>query len=386
MDGKIAPAVIKAVKGDDLATAVQNRLKLCSADEQYERDVGMWYGYCNTDGKGAAMLLRIFAILKTFGVMYKSKQNVWEDAHDLNVPVASLLSHGGRILILLPMSNSASRELGSKALTFIKGLTYDPLAALGNRGTYHTMRGKSTAGAVATHAALRLTGLASLGAILSTGHKTYTAGDDRLWSWLTNGDMHDRGLATHSTVQQDWADVDALPGLRGNRKLWFSEEKAGAASNVRDGLMGRHHYKNVALGGVGNINSFSGVKIEKDGAHGHLYVNYRAPQYKRFGCVLLGVEGSAPGMGNQYGKVHDANATKGEWSATGGKKWGSLVPTLNDDTSDKSNVTTWVCDMSAMPTSAAKGAVEGSNFGLTDLSEKPSRVLEADWAEVVRRY
>lgn len=383
-EGKIASTLIKQVKGDQ-AIAVQNRLKACSKEEQYERDVGMWYGYCNSTGKGAAMLLRIFAILKTFGVMYKADTGVWEDAADLNIPVASLLSHGGRILILLPMSNSASREIGNKALTFVKGLVYDPVAALGNRGMYHTMRSKSTAGAVVGHGLLRLTGLASLGSILATPHKTYTAGDDRLWSWLTHGDMHDRGLATHSTVQQDWSDLDNVPGLRGNRKLWFSEEKAGGASNLRDGLMGRHHYKNVALGGVGNVNSFSGVKVDKDGSHGHLYVNYRAPQYKRFGCLLLGVEGSAPGMGNQYGKVHDANATKGEWSATGGKKWGDLIKLYSPAKTEAANVTSWVCDMSAMNTSAAKGAVEATKFGLANLSDMPNRVIDANWDVVVSR-
>jgi hypothetical protein len=357
---------------------IQKILKNCTPEEQYERDVAMWYGYCKDGSKGAQLALRIFGMMSTFGVLCKRKGGAWESANVLGVPVASLLSHGGRIVFLLPMSNSASRNIYSKAKALVKGVTVDPIVAIGNRGTYHTMPGWV---AVVT----RPTGLASVMAVLSTGHKVYDAGDDRFWSWFADGDVHDRGVATHSTVAQDFGDA---PPLGFNRALWFTEEKAaktvgGVLSNLRDAVMGRHHYKNVALGGVGNRNPFSGVKIQKDGSHGHLYINYRSPGYKTFGCLMLGVEGSAPGMSNQYGKVHDAKATKGEWSATGGKKWENLIDLA--ESASNEDVTTWVCDLSSLNTTAAYGAVKAANFGIDDLSRMPQGVTVADWTEVLKR-
>ena len=101
--------------------------------------------------------------------------------------------------------------------------------------------------------------------------------------------------------------------------------------------------------------------------------------------MLLGVEGSAPGMDNQYGKVHDANATKGEYSATGGRKWTSLMPGIFYETEDKSDQTIFVCDMSARHTSAAQGDIGAANMTAAMLDEPVNPVLNADWTEVARR-
>ena len=382
LNGKIVSARRKKIKGAE--RDIHAVLNACLPIEQYERDVAMWYGYCNKDGAGARMCLRLFAAMAAHGMFYRKTDASWGDfgADFPDVPVASMLSHGGRILFLLPMSNSSARVLGKKALTLIKGVTYDPLKALVDRGQYHTMRGKSTAGAVALHGLARLSGVASVLAVVNTPHKVYAAGDDRYFDYLTNGDLHGRALATHSTIESD---PGAVPVLPKNHRLWFTEEKAGGGSNVRDAMMGRHNYKNVALGGVGQMNPFSGMTITKDGSHGHLYANYRAPSYKQFGCLLLGVEGSAPGMGNQYGKVHDANATKGEWSATGGKKWSALMPNTFWDPPGKADVTQFVCDLSYLPTSVSKGVIEGIGFTPAFLGAGIRPTAAADWVEVLHR-
>jgi hypothetical protein len=150
-------------------------------------------------------------------------------------------------------------------------------------------------------------------------------------------------------------------------------------------MAGRHFYKNVALGGVGNINPYSGVEIDANGAHGHLYVNYRAPQYKRFGSILLGVEGSAPGCENQYGKLHDAKATKGEFSATGGKKWSSILgdDALYTEFESKKDVTLFVCDLSDQHTS--KAMVNIGDFNANQLNLPLNEVRPANWADVIGR-
>ena len=381
-EGKITNALRSSTSG--AGKAIQEVLKKATVQDQYERDVAMWYGYCNRTSQGSAICLNIFSVLQKVGVLYKTKTAGWRDfGRDFpEIPIASMLSHGGRILFLLPMSNSLTREVSNTLGAFVKGITYDPLAAVVNRGTYHTTRMGGTVGQVAINVFTRGSGLASAGAILSTPSKMSAAGDDRFWNKLTKNNLHDRALASHSTYQTDWMDPPSLPG---GRHLWFTEEKAKLASNVLDSMAGRHYYKNVALGGVGNINPFSGVEIDANGAHGHLYVNYRAPQYKRFGSILLGVEGSAPGCENQYGKLHDAHATKGEFSATGGRKWESLLgkDAFYSDFESKKDVTLFVCDLSDQNTSKAMINIEG--FSANQLGEPLQPVRPAIWDEVRRR-
>jgi hypothetical protein len=394
-EGKITNALRSSTSG--AGKAIQEVLKKADVQDQFERDVAMWYGYCNRTSQGSAICLNIFSVLQKVGVLYKTRTDGWRDfGRDFpEIPVASMLSHGGRILFLLPMSNSLTREVSNTLGAFVKGITYDPLAAVVNRGTYHTTRMGGTVGQVAINVFTRGSGLASAGAILSTPSKMSAAGDDRFWNKLTKNNLHDRALASHSTYQTDWMDPPNLPG---GRHLWFTEEKAsgggflkhitgrsGDAHNLADSMAGRHYYKNVALGGVGNINPFSGVEIDANGAHGHLYVNYRAPQYKRFGSILLGVEGSAPGCENQYGKLHDAHATKGEFSATGGRKWESLLgkDAFYSDFESKKDVTLFVCDLSDQNTSKAMINIEG--FSANQLGEPLQPVRPAIWDEVRSR-
>ncbi len=336
--------------GERQAKEIRTLLLRCTEQEQYERDVAMWYGYCRSGSKGAKLTLKLLSIFKFAGIMYRDSNGTWQDfTHTFpHVPVASLLSHGGRILIQLPAANSWRHRvnLGNKVFTFVKGVTYDPLKSLvGNHQQKTILKQKLRWAPINLLARGAGVGVS----VLSVGHKTYEAGDDRFWWWLTGGRFsqgaaHTRALATHSTIR--CRHPKPLPQ---NRLLYFDEEKAPVTSNIRDSMMGRHHYKNLALGGIGNLNPFSGMKITKDGSHGHLYMNYRAPG-RAPGCLLLGVEGSAPGKGNQYGKVHDASATKGEFSATGGQKWDLLKPGTFYSPRSKKDATIFVCDLSDVPT------------------------------------
>ncbi|MCW2573515.1 MAG: uncharacterized protein JWO88_3573 [Frankiales bacterium] len=370
----------KKLKEDDDKRVVHAMLTGLDRARQIERDIAMWYGYCLGDSAGARMALHIFGAMKAHGVMYRKRDGTWADVSvDMpELPVASLLSHGGRILFQLPMSNSAAREFGNTALAVIKGVTGYELAksTFGNNAVGKGWKEKVSGPFVGI--------LSTLG----TFHKASAAGDDRMFDYLMNGDLHARVAATHSTVQTDWTDP---PDLMRDHHMWFTEEKAKGGShhlsNARDALMGRHAHKNVALGGVGKLNPYSGVKVDKAGGHGHLYVNYRAPQYKRFGAILLGVEGSAPGSSNQYGKVHDANAVKGEFSATGGEKWGTLYNGVfwEPPEKEKDDVTQFVCDLSYLPTSESKAKIENLHFAASDLGTGPNAVPVADWINVHQR-
>ena len=384
--GKVTQTKRKSPKG--AGPTIQAMLRGCSIKEQFERDVAMWYGYCSSDSRGARLMLKLFSLIKKRGVLYRNTQGTWADiqshAQLKDMPVAAMLSHGGRVLFQLPMSNSAARVGGHKVGAFLKGLTIDPVRALVNRGTFHTMRGKSTTAAVAGHFLVRSVGLASAASVLATPSKVYDAGDNRFWHWVTGGNMHYRVAATHSTLRTDWQDGSPNPkiDLGFKRRLWFTEEKAGKLSNFADAGMGRHHYKNVALGGLKNINPFSGVTVDKGGAHGHLYINYRPPSYHQFGCMLVGVEGSAPGKDNQYGKAHTAQAIKGEFSGTGGQKWDTIFPNTFYRAPDKQDVTIFVCDLSDLNTSAAMSITP---LNQSDLDKKMNGVTTANWTVVSKR-
>jgi hypothetical protein len=379
--GKFTDTLRAKVKGAE--KAIQGVLENATMYEQFERDVAMWYGYCRDNTKGAQLCLRLFTALQKHGVFYKNVHNVWGDfGMDFpETPVASLLSRGGRILFLLPKGMSKLRQVGSDVKAIVKGLTVDPLKATFGRDPLHTLRFKNTAATVAVNALLRPTGLAAVGSVLSVGHKVRAAGDDRIFDCLTGGDLHSRAVATHSTV---YCDDRHAQNLLYHRRLWFTEEKAAGGhhhlSNLRDGMMGRHFYKNVALGGVGNINPFSGVTIDKDGGHGHLYVNYRAPWSDRQGCMLVGVEGCAPGFSDQTGAAHDHKYTKPPWSPTGGKKWAEVElgrAYFFDPVNRKNEVEQFVCDLSHMSTEVVVATIGSKTLSVEQLHSpvRPVRPL-----------
>jgi hypothetical protein len=102
-----------------------------------------------------------------------------------------------------------------------------------------------------------------------------------------------------------------------------------------------HHCINLALGGVGQTNPFSGKAITNtDGRHGHLYFGYRPSTDHTHGGLLVATEQSAPidraelkgvtstlgmilqrGVPDQYGGKHGAGGHN-DYSATCGDDWG----------------------------------------------------------------
>jgi hypothetical protein len=322
--------------GDEIQRVLAN----CTEKEQYERDVAMWYAHCIQAHEGAQVARRLFTILSE-GVFYRKNDNTWRDfGTDFpDVPIASLLSHGLRFIIQLPASKSRMAVTKAKAGKFFKALIVDPLKAPFDPHAYRTLRtggGKSTAAA--------WTGNVLGGGFVQAtkvGHKVADAGDNTIWNWFSAGVLHKRAMASHNMRRRD--NPLRLPA---NHWLYFDEEKAGMGRNVRAAYYGRHHYKNMSLGGQGNMNPFSGITVDKDGAHGHLYVNYRPPQVGVPGCMLLGVEGSAPGVTNQTGKAHTSAATKGAFTATGGEKWNKLKPNLyKPPDTNKSDVAVFAVDL-----------------------------------------
>jgi hypothetical protein len=95
--------------------------------------------------------------------------------------------------------------------------------------------------------------------------------------------------------------------------------------------------------------------------------------------MLVGTEGSAPGFSDQTGKVHDAKATKGLWSPTGGKKWQGLYPNRFFNPDDKDDMTQFVCDLSDRPTLQALATLSRSVLTADGLSNPIAPVRRAIW-------
>ena len=145
-----------------------------------------------------------------------------------------------------------------------------------------------------------------------------------------------RSAATHSISQRKGEGIEL--GEEG-RRLHIQE---GGLSLLAHG----HHYgKNVALGGIGNKNPWSGQTIAADRRHGHLYIYYLPPRAQKYGGLLIGCEGSSPwdrwlpGLPDQMdqtGHVHDWRGTSSKYSPTGtpkfkDKRWLNAGPTKTKD-------------------------------------------------------
>lgn len=379
---------------------IQEILERSNTQDTWERDVAMWYGYCKESSRGARMCRRLFSIFRQRGILYRKQNGSWGDfGKDFpHVPVASLLSHGDRITILLPPSME-QHKLKAVYRT-LKGLTTDPLKATFWKGSWHTFRlFENKVGHTLGTGIYRLSGMALLSEILPaiTGAKAYETGDDtifdwvRVWKFYKGENLHQRHAATHNTHYNGFDGEDIIL----NRKLWFSEQKAAFKRNYADSFLGRHYFKNVALGGKGNINPFSGVKIAANGEHGHLYVNYQAPTFLKPGCILVGCEGSAPAVPDQSGKAHDTAGTKGRWSPTGGRKWNELMPNTfwgmpgkeeQGYKAAKKNVTKFVCDLSDLPTKVALDFVSSDELTADKLHYPIKEVKPANWDELLRLF
>ncbi len=139
-----------------------------------------------------------------------------------------------------------------------------------------------------------------------------------LIDWLIIDKACWRYTATHGIK-----DLDEGETLANDTIKYLQEEKVDivsaayyAVTNMAKHLA-QHYGINLALGGAGNDNFFSGETIRNNGEHGHLYVHYNSSGGEH-GGLLLGIEQSAPGADDHYGGAHDVLASEKKYSASGG--------------------------------------------------------------------
>lgn len=265
---KITTAGGSQIKGTAVAGSTKMELRLNwlhhrSAQEQFELDTAMWYGaYCNQgDHNKEFMILRIFLVLH-YGGLFFQRDHAWSPWSGSGIPLASALSHGGRVLVQLPP--------GQPARDF--------------------------------------------------------------WNWLwgpLNSEQNHRSAATHG------ATYNKRPEVVRTKLKFYKEDKLGSLSpRAQNVFTGYQYGLNIGLGGVGNLNPFSGLAITAAGEHGHLYLYFR-PEKDHNSLCMIACEDSAPmdryngtlrGLfrgdfaTGQTGHAHKFGGS-GAFSGTGGKKW-----------------------------------------------------------------
>src|SRR5574338_469335 len=97
-----------------IETAPKERETWCALrteSQQFDLDAATWYGTLERshDVQKKAMLQRLFGILHFGGLAFK-RQGAWNFWHSTNMPIATALSHGGRVLIQTPVNDDATPD------------------------------------------------------------------------------------------------------------------------------------------------------------------------------------------------------------------------------------------------------------------------------------
>ena len=228
-------------------------------DQQFQLDGAMWYGAIKF-GPFEFVLLRLFHIFYYAGVIYWEGHH-WADWFDNpdGANVASLLSHGQRVLVQIPTSQKGGDVLWT-------GL---------NTGAPIPSRGHATHGLIRESPPFK---------DLILGHKKYVK-EEKTRLHAKSGS----GMGDHYGFNV------ALGGK--DRRNPFS-----AANDDK-----KHTYKPIAA----------------DGKNGHVYINYMPPSENAVGGMLVGCENAEFGRGgNPHTKAgHSIFGFGQDISACGGKKW-----------------------------------------------------------------
>eukprot|EP00818_Percolomonas_sp_WS_P002321 CAMPEP_0117442572 /NCGR_PEP_ID=MMETSP0759-20121206/4224_1 /TAXON_ID=63605 /ORGANISM="Percolomonas cosmopolitus, Strain WS" /LENGTH=504 /DNA_ID=CAMNT_0005234471 /DNA_START=62 /DNA_END=1576 /DNA_ORIENTATION=- len=301
---------------------------------QTKRDAELWYQTLKHPGleSRGMMLRRLFCIMRFGGLFYRCNSHVkgkksdkqqqftefdpetgepmtkdeayhWRPWYKNDWPIATVLSHGGRLVIQLPKGKS---ELSKK---------------VNNQSQFDY-----------TFWTWLITG--EVDGDLSQFISTAKSGDQ---CHMEGKILFKRLGATHglSFVPQD-GDPDFVPLPKEQLKLPFKKKKVlveekTSGFNLRDTkLLGtgeyvlRHHRHwggNIPLGGDGLKRGITGQMVRANGSHGHLYMYIMTPKKDQYGGMMVGLEGSEWGKYSAVGDYHGVSAKSSPYSPSFGYKW-----------------------------------------------------------------
>jgi len=269
-------------------------------EPQFSRDCFLWHQTLQRPGdqRLSHILRRIFICLRYGGTLVRENRKKKEWFLWNKFPIASLLSHGSRVMIQLPKAKG--REKDHSFWRWL--LTGDPQG--------------------------------STDAIMSTFWSSSRA-------FKENRIIFRRVAATHGITdsRQDKMDFD-LPFQR-SKIIHETKNRMGLKHSKLVGSkkylfeQHRHWGMNVPLGGYGNkpyvfrrtegempLEDYEQKEeIGCDGDHGHMYIHYMPPCNGGYGGLLIGVEGSEPNKESANGEKHTYKATSPLISPTWGLKW-----------------------------------------------------------------
>lgn len=234
---------------------------------QYDWDVAAWYGAHQSDGcvqnSRRALLSKLFTVMELAGVMYDngtvSGTYQWRDCATQGIPLGSILAHGGRMLIQLPM-RLAHDDAGTD---FFNWLTLEARAA---------------------------------------------------------GTLLDRTAATHALSHR--SPSIPFHGVRRFRIAEERGKLTGIRASIKTKRGERNHFGvNLPLFGDGNTNWFSGNRVDANGGHGHLYIYFNPKDVGQCGGIMVGGENSGVGAMSQTFVGHDWRAKSEKFSPAGTYKW-----------------------------------------------------------------
>jgi hypothetical protein len=334
------------------STAFQNRgapagyyqspTHLAKADRQFQLDIALWYGAIHHPASPAegAFLRRLFGVFFYGGLLFKDDQGTWYDwnaayaGRNPTVPVAAVLSHGGRVLIQLPPSNAAAN-----------------------------WQAKQATGILASNS--KKEGMVR--SLYFDKNKT-DRGEFVFWNWLNGAPpvAQNRVISTHGLKIGDQPRITA-----GAHKLYLRETK-GSSAGTSHSKRHQHYAINPSLGGYHLNSPLSNTQVQGDGLDGHLYFLYFPPNEFRCGGLLVGCENAQFGLGSNRhtGAGHGAGGAANETSATGGFKWGDMARKTNLNAPvPVGKVDDVFCDLTG---NVATVQGQAANFDEDDLDQCPA--------------
>jgi hypothetical protein len=236
-------------------------------------DAALWYG-ASTSGMYQETVKKLFHLFYHAGVMYKGKSTQsWLDwADDEHLKLASLLSHGDRVMVQIPSSDG-------------RDPVWDWLNGYDQEHNRYTLAIPPRTRA--THGIERLEPAKIL------------------------------GFAEHSCYFKETKNYSGRPGT-GGAHYGFNVALGGLGN--RNPVSRTNQFDDVLHWDTGKFRP-----IAENGQDGHVFINYLPPTTNKPGAMLVGCENADVARSNPHTAVGHYSPFAADLSACGGRKWGNRL-------------------------------------------------------------